>query len=71
MVKRSVIRSATGLFQQNLHVNFPKLSGEEGDGESEEAAEIRSLSDVASPGIDPTLVKLPWFSPDELIRLSF
>ena len=71
MIKRSVIRSATDPFQQNLCVNFPKLGGEEGDDDESDIAEIRSLAEVASPGIDPTLVKLPWFSPDELIGLSF
>ena len=42
-----------------------------GGEEDSEEHELHSLADVSSPGIDPTTVKVPQFSPDELMGLSF
>ena len=64
VIARSNVCSATDPKMQNLHLDFPSLS-EAFDGKSPPS--VHSVSEL----IDPTSIKMPRFSPDELIGLTF
>ena len=70
VVKRSVVRTATNLKDPNYRpVNVPTAEGEE---EHESTSSfVRSVKDVLPPHVDPADVKLPSFSPHELLGMSF
>ena len=69
VVKRSVIRTATNLKDPNYRpINVSPAEGEE---EHEAAPYVKSVKDFMPPHVDPADVKLPTFSPHELLGMSF
>ena len=66
----SNIRSAGESISRNLRVTFPSLVDEQEDKDSTNN-HLTSISDIIANDIDPTEVKVPQFSPDELMGLSF
>ena len=70
VVNRSEIRTATDPFKQNLRQAFYSLGGEDAiDGGIYSLYEEQAKK--VSPQIDPTKIKLPKFSPEDLMGMTF
>ena len=65
VINRSVVKSALDPNNINYRAEFPTTPGEEKE------PFVKSAADFAVPGLDPRELKLPKFSPDNLIGRTF
>ena len=68
VIQRSVVKSALDPFNVNFRAEFPENTSST-DGEKKPV--VTSSSDIAVPALDKKELKLPTFSPDELIGRTF